>query len=180
MNQESGASERCRAVFFDRDGVVNRVLLKDGQPFSPRKPEEFTFTERILEAVTLLKRNGYKVILISNQPELARGLITQDALDEMMRRVKQEIGFDDIFLCLHDDHHHCACRKPRPGMILDAAEKWKIDLGSSYVIGDTWRDMEAGRAAGCKTILVDAVYNRDARSDVRVESLFEAVGIILR
>jgi D-glycero-D-manno-heptose 1,7-bisphosphate phosphatase len=179
MNLETKASERGRAVFLDRDGVVNKVILRGGKPFSPRNLGEFVFTDGIQETVSILKRNGYKTILVSNQPDIARGHITQDVLDKMMQRVSEEILLDDIFVCPHEDDHHCACRKPKPGMILEAAKKWKIDLRASYVIGDTWKDMEAGKTAGCKTILLDAVYNRDVRSDFRVTSLIEAVDIIL-
>ena len=179
MKRETEASERGRAVFFDRDGVVNKVVLRDGKPFSPRTLEEFVLTEGVRETVSILRRKGYKAILISNQPEVARGRITRDTLDQMMQRVNGEVALDDIFICLHDDDDHCVCRKPKPGMILEASRKWKIDLRASYVIGDTWKDMEAGKAAGCKTILLDAVYNRDVRSDFRVTSLAEAVDIIL-
>ena len=179
MKRATETSERGRAVFFDRDGVVNKVILRDEKPFSPRTLEEFVLTEGVRETVSILKRKGYKAILISNQPEVARGRITRDTLDQMMQRVNGEVALDDIFICLHDDDDHCVCRKPKPGMILEASRKWKIDLRASYVIGDTWKDMEAGKAAGCKTILLDAVYNRDVRSDFRVTSLAEAVDIIL-
>jgi D-glycero-D-manno-heptose 1,7-bisphosphate phosphatase len=180
MNQEPKASGRGRAVFFDRDGVVNKIILRDGKPFSPRTLEEFIFAEGIQKTVSVLKRNGYKAILVSNQPDIARGHVTQDVLDQMTRRLSQEILFDDVFICPHDDDDHCACRKPKPGMILEAAAKWKIDLRGSYLIGDTWKDMEAGKTGGCKTILLDAVYNQDVRSDFRVKSLTEVVGIILK
>jgi D-glycero-D-manno-heptose 1,7-bisphosphate phosphatase len=179
MTREGEASARGRAVFFDRDGVVNKIILRDGKPFSPRTIEEFVLTEGIRETVSSLKKRGYKTILISNQPEVARGRITLDTLDQMMQRVQREVGLDDLFICLHDDDDRCACRKPEPGMILEASRKWKIDLRASFVIGDTWKDMEAGKAAGCKTILLDAVYNRDVRSDFRVTSLAEAAELIL-
>ena len=168
-----------RAVFFDRDGVINKVILRDEKPFSPRRLDEFIFNDAIQDTVSRLKANGYKAIVISNQPDLARGHITQEVLDLMTQRVKQEIRIDDVFICPHDDHHHCACRKPKPGMILQAAKKWKIDLRASYFIGDTWKDMEAGKTAGCRTILLDAVYNQNVPSDFRVKSLVEAAGIIL-
>jgi D-glycero-D-manno-heptose 1,7-bisphosphate phosphatase len=168
-----------RAVFFDRDGVINRVLIHDGKPFSPRNLEEFVFNEGIQEAVPKLKDRGYKIIIITNQPDLARGKISQQTLDSMTQKIRGEIPVDDIFVCPHDDHHECSCRKPKPGLILAAAEKWGLDLSASYFIGDTWKDTEAGRAAGCQTILIDAVYNQDVACDFRVQSLSEAASLIL-
>jgi len=168
-----------RAVFLDRDGVINKVILKDGKPYSPRKIDEFVINDGIKEVVQHLKERGFKVFIVSNQPDLARGEITQDVLDTMTQKVKSEIPIDDIYICPHDDHHKCLCRKPRPGMLLQAAQKWGIDLTESFLIGDTWKDMEAGKACGCKTILLDACYNQDARCDLRVKSLSEAVSIIL-
>jgi len=168
-----------RAVFFDRDGVINKVILRDGKPFSPRKLEEFVLNDGIREAVSGLKGRGFKVIVVSNQPDLARGEISQDLLDRMTQRMTLEIPFDDIYICPHDDHHQCSCRKPKPGMLLEASKKWKIDLPSSYFIGDTWKDMEAGKAAGCKTILLDAIYNQGVSCDFRVKSLTEAGCLIL-
>ena len=179
MSPTSKPSKRSPAVFFDRDGVINKVILRDDKPFSPRKHEEFIFNEGIQDTVSRLKGNGFKTIVISNQPDLARGHITQETLDLMMQSMRQEIPFDDVFICPHDDHHLCACRKPKPGMILDAAQKWKIDLRASYVIGDTWKDMEAGKTAGCTTILLDAVYNKNVPSDFRLKSLAEAAAVIL-
>lgn len=168
-----------RAVFFDRDGVINEVILRDGQPVSPRRLEDFVFKDGIRDVVHQLKSAGYKVIVISNQPDLARGHITQEILDRMSQKMREEISIDDIFICPHDDHHQCSCRKPNPGMILQAAEKWGLDLKTSYFVGDTWKDMEAGKTAGCQTILVDAIYNREVHSDFRVKSLAEATSIIL-
>jgi D-glycero-D-manno-heptose 1,7-bisphosphate phosphatase len=179
MDPKSKLSKGGPAVFFDRDGVINKVILRDDKPFSPRKPEEFIFNNGIQDIVSRLKANGYKAIVISNQPDLARGHITQETLDLMTERVKQEIPFDDVFICPHDDGDQCACRKPKPGMILEAAKKWKIDLRASYVIGDTWKDMEAGKTAGCTTILLDAVYNQNVPSDFRLKSLTEAAAVIL-
>ena len=173
------SSKRGPAVFFDRDGVINKVILRDDKPFSPRKLEEFIFNDGIQDIVSRLKANGYRAIVISNQPDLARGHITQETLDLMTERVKQEIPFDDVFICPHDDGDQCACRKPKPGMILEAAKKWKIDLRASYVIGDTWKDMEAGKTAGCTTVLLDAVYNQNVPSDFRLKSLAEAAAVIL-
>ena len=168
-----------RAVFFDRDGVINKVILRDEKPFSPRNLDEFVFNDGIREVVHELQSAGYRVIVITNQPDLARGHITRETLEGMTQRTREEILYDDVFICPHDDADQCSCRKPKPGMLLDAARKWALDLKASYFIGDTWKDMEAGKAAGCKTILLDAVYNQEVHCDVRVKSLMEAASCIL-
>ena len=171
---------RERAVFFDRDGVINKVVFRDGLPGSPRSLEEFVFNDGIHETVRKLKDYGFKIIVISNQPDLARGEITKGILDLMMQRMRREIPMDDVYICPHDDHHQCSCRKPKPGMLIQAANRWNIDLKRSFLIGDTWKDVEAGKAAGSKTILLDTPYNRDAQSDIRVKSLSEAADFIIK
>jgi D-glycero-D-manno-heptose 1,7-bisphosphate phosphatase len=179
QNDGRRSSVNCRAVFLDRDGVINKVILRDGKPFSPRSLEEFVLNDGIRETVSLLKDNGFKVIVVSNQPDVARGDISRNVLDRMTQLMTQEIPFDDIYICPHDDQDQCSCRKPKPGMLLEAARKWNIDLEHSYFIGDTWKDIEAGKVAGCKTILLDVIYNREVTCDFRVKSLFEATSIIL-
>jgi D-glycero-D-manno-heptose 1,7-bisphosphate phosphatase len=168
-----------RAVFLDRDGVINKVILCDGKPYSPRKYDEFVLNDGIREAVCKMKELGYKILVVSNQPDVARGEITQGILDLMTQKMRWELSVDEIYICPHDDPHGCSCRKPKPGMLIQAAEKWKIDLASSFLIGDTWKDIEAGKAAGCRTILLDAPYNQDVQCDFRVNSLSEAVSVIL-
>jgi len=167
-----------RAIFLDRDGVINKVILRDGKPNSPRTLEEFVFNDGIKEVVYIMKELGYKVFIVSNQPDFARGEISQDTLERMSKKMRFELPLDDIFICLHDDHHDCLCRKPKPGMLMRAAEKWGIDLSSSFMIGDTWKDTEAGKAAGCRTILLDAAYNQGTHCDFRIKSLSEAAEII--
>jgi D-glycero-D-manno-heptose 1,7-bisphosphate phosphatase len=164
-----------RAVFLDRDGVINRIVFRDGLPASPRNLEEFAFNDGVREAVDELRKCGYRIIVVTNQPDLARKRISREMLDEMARRMEQEIAIDDLYVCPHDDEDGCPCRKPRPGMLLEAARKWDIGLSESFMIGDTWKDVEAGRAAGCKTVLLDAPYNQEVAPDLRVKSLSEAV-----
>ncbi len=171
-------SPKGRAVFLDRDGVINKVILREGKPYPPMRLEEFSFNNGIKEAVWTIKELGYKVFVISNQPDVARGNLTEENLNLMTKHLRSEIPIDDVYICPHDDYHQCSCRKPKPGMLIDAAVKWGIDLSSSFIIGDTWKDMEAGQSAGCKTILLDAPYNKDVKCDFRVKSLSEAMNII--
>jgi D-glycero-D-manno-heptose 1,7-bisphosphate phosphatase len=169
-----------RAVFLDRDGVVNKIVFRDGQPESPRSLEEFVVNDGVRETARRLKDAGFRVIVVSNQPDVARGKMTQGILDLMNRRIACEIPVDEIYVCPHDAPQQCACRKPKPGMFLEATSRWNIDLLSSFMIGDTWKDMEAGKAAGCKTILLDTSYNQEVGCDFRVKSLSEAAEIILK
>jgi D-glycero-D-manno-heptose 1,7-bisphosphate phosphatase len=169
-----------KAVFLDRDGVVNKIVFREGQPESPRSLEEFVMNDGIRETARKLKDAGFRVIVVSNQPDVARGRMTQGTLDLMNQRIACEISIDDIYVCPHDDSQQCTCRKPKPGMLIEATSRWNIDLSSSFMIGDTWKDMEAGKAAGCKTILLDTSYNQAIRCDFRARSLSEATDIILK
>jgi len=169
-----------RAVFLDRDGVINKIVFREGQPESPRSLEEFVMNDGIRETARKLKDAGFRVIVVSNQPDVARGRMTQGTLDLMNQRIACEIPVDDIYVCPHDDSQQCTCRKPKPGMLMKAALEWNIDLSSSFMIGDTWKDMEAGKAAGCKTILLNTAYNRDIQSDFSVKSLKEAADLIIQ
>jgi len=103
------------AVFLDRDGVVNKIILRDGLPASPRNLKEFVFNDGIRDAIGRLKEWGYLIIVVTNQPDVARGNITRELLDSISRKIKQEISIDDIYACLHDDEDQCSCRKPKPG-----------------------------------------------------------------
>ena len=153
-----------RAVFLDRDGVLNHVMIRDGMPFGPMSLAEFALVEGAADDVRRLKDAGYAVIVATNQPELARGRLQQSALDAMHAKLRAEVPVDAIFVCPHDDADRCACRKPAPGLLLSAARAHGIDLARSFMVGDRWRDVEAGRAAGCRTVLVDMGYRESLRS----------------
>lgn len=168
-----------RAVFLDRDGVINRARVEGGRPVSPRKLEEFELSPGIENFVDELKRAGFLLLVVTNQPDLARGRMERAELEKMHRLVRHRLAVDGIYACLHDDGDNCECRKPKPGLLLRAARGRGIDLGRSFMVGDTWRDMEAGKAAGCVTILLAAPYNRDAGGDHRVKNFAEALEIIL-
>lgn len=170
-----------RAVFLDRDGVINRVILRAGRPGSPRSIEEFELLPRVVEGIEALHRADFRIIVITNQPEVAAGLQTRNTVEQIHRRLRDLFPVDDIKVCYHVDHDHCICRKPKPGMLLQAGAEFDLDLKRSFVVGDRWRDMEAGRAAGCKTILVGNGYGekRIENPDAVVASLWQAARIIL-
>lgn len=167
-----------QAIFLDRDGVINKVILKDGRCFSPRNIAEFELSDDIGEFLARSRQFGFVNIVITNQPDIARGLMSWDVLEAMHQFIKDNLPIDDVFICPHDDIDNCDCRKPKPGMLFQAAQKWNIDLANSFLIGDQWKDMEAGRNAGCITILLEYPYNKKVRSNFRVKDLRSAANII--
>ena len=167
-----------RAVFLDRDGVINKVTMRNGVPAGPRKFDDFVLVEGVKDAVESFRRMGFLIIVNTNQPDIGRGLLPEEELSKMHALLRKVLPVDDIFVCPHDEADHCSCRKPRPGMLLEAARKWEIDLKKSFAIGDRWKDMEAGRAAGCRTILLDRSYNCEAPTDFRINDIGEAAAIV--
>jgi D-glycero-D-manno-heptose 1,7-bisphosphate phosphatase len=170
-----------RAVFLDRDGVINANLERDGRPVAPRTLAEFRLLPGVEDAVRRLKARGYVVVVITNQPDVASGLTERHTVDAMHGHIRARLAVDDIKVCFHSDTAGCECRKPKPGMILAAAAEHGIDLARSYMIGDRWRDTAAGRAAGCTTIFIDYGYTQDGPNlPHRVtNSLAQAVSFIL-
>ncbi len=177
------AAQKSRAVFLDRDGVINEAVVRDGKPYPPSNLAELEITPGAESALKELKAHGFKLIVVTNQPDVARGLQTKAAVETINRALSSSLPLDDIFVCYHSDENYCDCRKPLPGMLLDAARKHNIDLVRSYLVGDRWRDIDAGYNAGCKTILVDSGYNERAPArppDAQVASLREAADWILQ
>jgi D-sedoheptulose 7-phosphate isomerase len=181
---ESVASPgKNRAVFLDRDGVINRAFVRDGKPFPPPAPQELEILPGVPESLRDLKAHGYELLVVTNQPDVGRGKQSREALDAMHQDLSSRLPLDDILVCCHTDQDHCDCRKPLPGMLLEAASKHNIDMASSFMVGDRWRDVEAGYNAGCRTILIDYGYSErapDRGPDLRVGSLREAADWIIR
>lgn len=172
---------RRRAVFLDRDGVLSRSLLRDGRPVAPGRVEEFELLPGVIDAVKRLHAAGFLLLVVTNQPDVRTGATPLAVVEEMNRRLREWLPLDDIQVCYHVEADACECRKPKPGMLLAAASGRDIDLPGSWMVGDRWRDVAAGRAAGCRTILVECGYaERKAESpDFTVKSLAEAAEIIL-
>jgi D-sedoheptulose 7-phosphate isomerase len=172
-----------RAVFLDRDGVLNEAIVENGKPHPPPDASSLRIYAGTAEALTRLKERGYMLLVVTNQPDVARGTQKRDAVEEINRRLTAELPLDEVLTCYHDDDDDCDCRKPRPGLIKSAAQQRGIDLRHSYLIGDRWRDIDAGASAGCKTILIDRGYKERAPAsapDARVGSLAGAVEWILK
>ena len=180
---ESLTQPQRRAVFLDRDGVLSGVIVRNGKPYTPTAVEEFTILPDTAKSLDRLKAENFLLVVITNQPDVARGKQTKENIDRMHERLRAELPVDDVFTCFHDDGDACDCRKPQPGLVLQAAKKYGIDLSRSYFTGDRWRDVDAGATAGCKTILIDHGYKEQApvaAPDARVKSLAEAVDWILK
>jgi D-glycero-D-manno-heptose 1,7-bisphosphate phosphatase len=171
-----------KAIFLDRDGVINAVKLTDGKPHPPKDINELILLPNVGKALEILKRAGYLLIVISNQPDVARGKIKVETVDDINQFLKELLLIDDIFTCYHDDDENCNCRKPKPGNILKAAKQYNINTKNSFMIGDRWRDIEAGKNSGCKTCFIE--YNYQEKSpknyDYKVKSLYDAAKIILK
>lgn len=171
-----------RAVFLDRDGVLNRAIVVQGTPHPPANLAEFEVLPGVVQACTELREAGFLLIVVTNQPDVARGTQQREIVEAINRALFSAVPIDDIRVCYHDDQDQCSCRKPLPGLLIEAAKEWQIDLSASFMVGDRWKDIETGREAGCKTILIDCDYREALLSapDHRVRSLAEAPDWILR
>ncbi len=172
-------NSRRRAIFLDRDGVLNR---KAPEGSYIETLGQFEILPGALRAVAEFGRAGFLVIVVTNQRGVAKGIVASENLEQIHNRLHagaSEAGgkIDDIYVCPHDDADNCQCRKPQPGMILQAARDYCVELSESWVIGDTASDIEAGQRAGCRTICVGT--NCGAKADYGVAALEEAVGLVL-
>ncbi len=167
------------AVFLDRDGVLNEVVRRGGRPESPRSLTELRICDDAPAAVARLQRSGFPIFVVSNQPDVARGRLGTGVLEALTAAIGAAVPVDAWRYCVHDDADACACRKPKPGMLLALAEEWGVDLERSYLVADSWKDMQAGSAAGCRTILLRRDYNVDATGGDEVRNLTEAADLIL-
>ncbi len=175
-------SPQRKAVFLDRDGVLNRAVIRDGKPYPPATVSEMQLLPRVEQALTALKTAGFLLIVVTNQPDVARGTTTRAAVDAIHEALMTALPLDEIRCCFHDDHDACSCRKPAPGALLEAAAEHDLSLADSFMVGDRWRDIEAGHGAGVRTILIDYAYCEQAASclsDYVCGSLFDAAQWIL-
>lgn len=179
----SQKSEVRRAVFLDRDGVINRALERDGKPYPSASLDEFEIFPEVPEACHRLKQAGFLLVVATNQPDVGRGTLKQEAVEEIHAEMRRQLPLDRVEVCYHPGKglSDCDCRKPRPGMLLRAAHELNIDLTQSWMVGDRWRDVDCGHAAGCRTIFIDRGYAEDLKQppDFCAKNLREAAEIIL-
>jgi D-glycero-D-manno-heptose 1,7-bisphosphate phosphatase len=150
--------DTLRAVFLDRDGVLNRAMIRDGKPYPPASLDELEILPDVPRALAALKECGFLLLIVTNQPDVARGAQQRLVVENMHAKLRASLPVDDFFVCYHDDNDDCDCRKPKPGLLLQAAAVYQLDLASCFLIGDRWRDIQAGQAAGCVTVWIDRGY----------------------
>jgi len=167
-----------RAVFWDRDGVLNQAIVRNNIAYAPLCQSEFVLVPEALQCIERLKQEDLLMIVVTNQPEVAHGSLSWDELDAMHSVLRESIPVDDVLVCPHADDDACECRKPKPGLLLTAQRKWNIDLEHSFLIGDRWRDIGAGEVVGCYTVLIDRPYSGDARPNYRAATISEATNHI--
>lgn len=169
-----------KAVFLDRDGVLNEVILREGRPYPPKDLSEFVIRSEALPVLSQLKAEGFFLLVVTNQPDIARGTTNAQEVDLLNQALKQTLPIDDIFVCPHDNDDRCACRKPLPGLLFRGRDLYGIDLSQSFMVGDRWRDVEAGQLAGCKTVWMNFGYQEKQPDtyDYETDSLWGVLNFI--
>ncbi|MGA8481687.1 MAG: HAD family hydrolase [Chthoniobacterales bacterium] len=173
-----------KAVFLDRDGVINRPIVVDGKPYPARTVADFEILPGVNQACSDLKKAGYLLVVVTNQPDVGRGILKKEVVEAIHETMMQHLPIDRVEVCYHagaEFGEKCDCRKPQPGMLITAAAALDIDLSRCFMVGDRWRDIDCGRRAGCKTVFIDWGYKETLREqpDLRATNLFEATGLIL-
>jgi len=171
-----------RAVFLDRDGVLNESLVRGGKPYAPTSLAEFKLLPGVPAALAELRGAGFLNVVVTNQPDVSNGKAKRADVEAIHAYLLKELPIDAVKMCIHDDSAGCECRKPKPGMLLEAAKELGIELAASYLVGDRWRDVAAAHAAGCRALFIDYQYaeKRPEKPYVAVKSLPEAAGYIVR
>jgi len=173
---------RYPAVFLDRDGVINHSIVREGKPYPPASIDELKLIPGAINSLKELAKEGYILIGVTNQPDVARGTQSREVVDAINSYIKAELPIVAIFTCYHDNKDDCLCRKPRPGLILQSAKEYDIDLAKSWMVGDRWKDIQAGQAAGVKTVFIDYHYNEiynGLPADFTIEDMAALAEIIL-
>jgi D-glycero-D-manno-heptose 1,7-bisphosphate phosphatase len=170
-----------KAVFLDRDGVINKLILRGGKAQAPYNLEEFELFPGVVEAFKIIRDSGFLTVIVTNQPDVARGWVAKENVELVNNKIREVLPVDDLRVCYHTNENKCGCRKPMPGMLFEAALELSIDLKKSFMIGDRFSDISAGHTAGCKTVLIG---NGDEQllhpdPDYKAEFLLEAIQLIL-
>jgi D-glycero-D-manno-heptose 1,7-bisphosphate phosphatase len=183
MSENSSKSKNRRAVFLDRDGVVSRSNVRNGLPYAPTELSDFEILPEVPEACRRLKAAGFVLVVATNQPDVGRGTMKKEIVEAMNAKMCGEVPIDRVEVCYHPGHgqSNCDCRKPKPGLLVNSAREMGIDLSQSWMVGDRWRDIDCGHAAGCRTIFIDRGYAEKLKqpADFTVKNLAEAADLIL-
>ena len=169
------------AVFLDRDGVVNLAYTRSGKPYPPKDLSQLVILPDVKESVKKLTKYGFVIVVVTNQPDISNGNSNFEIVNELHKEISSLTGIENFYVCPHIDSDNCKCRKPKPGLLLKAAEDLNLDVKKSYMVGDRWRDVGAGQSAGCKNFFIDYNYSekRPVKPFVTVSSLLQATEIIL-
>lgn len=170
-----------KCVFLDRDGVINRPIFRDGRSFAPRCLNDFYIYPLVKKSCELLKRAGFIIVVVTNQPDVGENITDISIMDEMHELMVKNLPIDSVYACLHRKDEDCLCRKPKPGLIFDALQDYDIDLDLSYLVGDRWSDIELARVVKCKSIFIDLGYDelKPNSQFATVKDLYEATKFIL-
>ena len=169
------------AVFLDRDGVVNLAYTRSGKPYPPKDLSQLVILPDVKESVKKLTKYGFVIVVVTNQPDISNGNSNFEIVNELHKEISSLTGIENFYVCPHIDSDNCKCRKPKPGLLLKAAEDLNLDVKKSYMVGDRWRDVGAGQSAGCKNFFIDYDYSekRPVEPFITVSSLLQATEIIL-
>jgi D-glycero-D-manno-heptose 1,7-bisphosphate phosphatase len=163
--------------------VINRALEQDGKPYPPVALTDFEILPGVPEACAMLKEAGFVLVVATNQPDVGRGTLAREVVEAIHLHMAGQLPIDQVEVCYHPGagKSDCDCRKPKPGMLLRAARELGLDLARSWMVGDRWRDIDCGHAAGCRTIFIDYGYNEELKQqpDFRCGTLLEAARIVL-
>jgi len=167
-------------IFIERDGVLNKVRTERQHQVTPMTHREFEINREILPLLKKLKAAGLILIATTNQPGLSDGSLSRRELDMMHQTLRRTLPLDDVVVCPHAEEDRCPCRKPKPGLLIEAKFKWHLDMDRSFVISDKWQDSEAARAAGCTSVLIKSPWVGTAHHDFLLPSFAAAVEKILQ
>ena len=147
-----------KAIFWDRDGVLNQALIRDGKPFSPRSRDQFVLIDGVGDVLEMTAGLGFLNIVVTNQPDIGTGHVTWELINDFHQNIMTSLPVERVYVCSHVDEDRCACRKPGNGLLLQAANDYELSLPDCWLVGDRWKDIDAGRSVGCRTIYVDRGY----------------------
>ncbi len=173
---------RYKAVFLDRDGVINRSKVIDGKAYAPRALSEFELLPGVKEACDALVKADFLLFVVTNQPDIGNGLVSREIVEQMHHTVLAALPITKIYTCPHTQQEGCACRKPKPGMLLAAQQEFALDMAQSFMVGDRYSDVCAAIAAGCEPVFIDYHYveTPDFNVNIRTENLQQASFCILQ
>jgi D-glycero-D-manno-heptose 1,7-bisphosphate phosphatase len=162
------------AVFIERDGILNHDCVEGNKPVSPLSLDQLSPRTESIEPLRKLRSAGFVLIATTNQPQLSRGELSRRELERMNDTLRHIFCLDDFLICPHDSADFCPCRKPKPGLLLEAAFKWHVNMDQSFVLGNKWQDAEAAHNAGCTSVLIASPWIGQGHHDVMLPTVAEA------